>query len=346
MTWRVGLVGAGGFAGMHLAALESLADRAVVVAVADIRKDAADACAERLGCPSYGSYREMMRSEEIDVVDVLLPHAAHTQAVEDLAPLVRGIFLEKPLAASLEEGRRIVDSVRASGTTLMVAHQLLFHPIVRTAREAIAAGKIGRPVMARSLGIGWLHFTPWDFRLSKQATGGGMIADGLVHSIYMLIGLLGPVERVAGMAARAVRDEMEGEDQAAALLQFSSGVQGVVQGSYNARQPGWDEAFPEGWDQSTSIYGDRGTLRYSITPEPTLFIYDGSGDWQDITPQAEFLDSYREEFRAFFDALDVGKPAPVTAEDSLGFLRVIDALYQSLRTGCTTEVDDGPNGTG
>jgi predicted dehydrogenase len=335
MTIRLGIIGAGGFVGVHLRALEHLKDRIAVTAVADVDRSAADAVAASTGAQAYGSYAQMLAEEELDAVDILLPHHLHAPAVEAAVEHVPAIFLEKPLAADVADGERIVETVASTGARVLVGHQLLFNPVVSAARVAIERGDIGTPVLARSIGTGWLHFGPRDFRLSVAQTGGGMVADGLVHSVYMLEHLLGPVSSVCALARNAVRSEMEGEDQATTLLAFASGAQAVAQGSFAVREPGWDERFPGGWDQSVTIHGDRGTLRFSITPEARLEIFDGTGGWRDQTPPCEFLDSYRREMEHFV-AVVLGEAEPaVGAAQSLAYLRVVGAIYASLDSGAS-----------
>jgi predicted dehydrogenase len=333
MTLRLGIIGAGGFVGVHLRALEHLSDRITVTAVADVDRSAAESVAASTDARAYGSYDSMLAAEELDAIDVLLPHHLHPEAVTAAAAHVPAIFLEKPLAADVAGGERIVQTVARTGVRLLVGHQLLFNPVVRAAGAAIERGDIGVPTLARSIGTGWLHFGPRDFRLSAAQTGGGMVADGLVHSIYVLIGLLGPVARVCSLVGHGVRSEMEGEDQATALLEFASGAQAVAQGSFGVREPGWQEPFPGGWNQSTTIHGDRGTLRFSITPEPRLEVFDGARDWRDQTPPCEFLDSYRREMEHFIDVA-VGDAEPkVDASQSLVYLRVVQAIYDSIESG-------------
>ncbi len=340
--YSLAFVGLGRVADVHYAALQAAQPRARLAAVCDVRSEAVELRRRQWDVPGFTSFEELLRTVDVDAVCLFLPHDAHVEFVTLAARFKKPIFLEKPIAASLEEARRINDVCREAGVLLMVAHNGLFHPAFERMVALVRAGLIGRPLFAQAKSTLWLDFRPWDFRLNKKKTGGGCWIDGAGHLVYRLREIFGEVAEVSGMTGNLVRKEMEGEDFAAAVLRYQSGALAQLFITYGLKLPGYEHDWPQGCEQSIMISGDRGAIEYSICPRPGLRLFsevEGGRSpvlqgWivQETPEPFEF--SFVRQLAHFLDCLDSGKESRVTGEDAIETLKVLLALYaQNQKAG-------------
>jgi predicted dehydrogenase len=190
----------------YLPEFHRIADRAELVAVCGRGEARAREVAARFGVPAwYTDAARMLASEEIDAVVNLTPIQAHAETTLAILRAGKHVYSEKPAAGSVGEAEAIRDEAARRGLVLVCAPSVLLFPQVVHARRLLADGAIG-PVHA-ALGRGYGGVPPWAGYPSDPsqffAVGGGSLADMGVYPLHALTGLLGPVERVSAMAARA-----------------------------------------------------------------------------------------------------------------------------------------------
>src|SRR5437773_3429983 len=215
---RVGLIGLGAMGRNHLRVLADL-DGAELVAVCDADEEAAGAAGRKHSVPSYTTWDDMLDREKLEAVIVAVPTRFHLEA--GLAALRRGlhVLVEKPIAANLEEGRRLVDEAGKAKLVLAVGHVERFNPAVRELERRTRAGEIGRifQLQARRLG-------PFPARIRDV----GVVIDLATHDLDVMDHIASsPVERL--YAETEQRIHTDHEDILNALLKFESGVLGVLQ---------------------------------------------------------------------------------------------------------------------
>ena len=148
-TYRAAIIGCGRISGAHAKAFAQ-SGRYRLVAAADIRDEAAKSYAEQHGVPkTYSDYRLMLAEERPDVVVVATWAGLHAEMTAVAAESgVKGILCEKPMAPSLIEARAMVVAAQTNGVKLAIGHQHRFDPSWVKARELVAAGAIGTPMLA------------------------------------------------------------------------------------------------------------------------------------------------------------------------------------------------------
>ncbi|MEZ4680577.1 MAG: Gfo/Idh/MocA family oxidoreductase [Caldilineaceae bacterium] len=99
-------------------------------------------------------YRDLLVDKEIDAVDISLPHHLHCEAIVAAAQAGKHLMTEKPLCLSLDEAAQIAKAVKASGITMMAAHNQIFFPAVQQAKQMIMSGELGQIYMIHSLDCG------------------------------------------------------------------------------------------------------------------------------------------------------------------------------------------------
>ena len=333
--YSLAFVGVGRVADVHYAALQAAGSRARLAAVCDVRLQAVEQRSQQWGVPGFVSLEELLKTVEVDAVCIFLPHDLHVEFVTLAARAGKAIFLEKPISATLEEAEQINSVCRMAGVQLMVAHNGLFHPAFERMVALIREGFIGRPLFAQAKSTQWLDFRPWDFRLSREKTGGGVWIDCAGHLIYRLREIFGEASDVCGMTGHLVRKEMEGEDFASAILRYQSGAMAQVTVSYGIKLPGYEHDWPQGCEQSIMISGDLGAVEYSICPRPGLRLFsevDGGRSpalqgWIEQTPPESFEESFVRQMAHFLDCLENKKESRVTGKDAIETLKVLLALY-------------------
>ncbi|WP_203590949.1 Gfo/Idh/MocA family oxidoreductase [Streptomyces sp. SID13031] len=140
---KVGLIGGGGIASAHIEGYREHAGKIGITAVADAVEKTAAARGEELGATPYTDYLQMLEAEELDAVDICLPHHLHRDAIVAAAQAGKHVLCEKPLCLSGEEAADVRAAVTGNGVTLMCAHNQLFMPAVAKAKELLDAGTIG-----------------------------------------------------------------------------------------------------------------------------------------------------------------------------------------------------------
>ena len=205
---RVGIVGCGQAARIHLGRLEALPE-VRLVGVADPSPDAARVL---LGpradaVPTFADHRELLRATTPDAVAIFTPHRAHYRPALDALQAGCHVFIEKPLSTNPQEAVDIVGLARGRSRKVGVGHQYRLSPSFLEARRLLAAGAIGTlRLVTATLARPWLaeHSGPEDsWRLDPKVSGGGILADTGDHLIDTLVWTTGRAAvEVAALQAR------------------------------------------------------------------------------------------------------------------------------------------------
>lgn len=259
---RLGIVGLGRFARLHIECLRQIPS-VNIVAVCDIRSDAAAAVALELGCSAHTDVQEMLRSEQLDALDVLTPEDHHFEAV--MAGLAAGchVFVEKPLAGDLTQAERMVDFAAAQERLFMVGHVTRFDPRYLRMKQTIESGEIGR---IRSIYTRRSDKREY-FGLYKRSP---VVLILGVHDIDQILWYKNelPVEVYAKRSFSA-----EGEDMVCAMLTFQDGTVAMMDSNWLAPRH-----WPAPQDQFTQVMGDAGVLRMQHPDQAFSLVSDTAYD--------------------------------------------------------------------
>lgn len=295
----IGVVGLGVISGQYL---ETLGEHPAVriAATADLDADRARSVAERFPGARALSVAELVADPAVQTVVNLTIPAAHGEVARAALAAGKNVYGEKPLAVTLDDGRRIMERADAVGRFVGSAPDTVLGTGIQTARKAIDDGLIGRPLAAVATWVApghelW-HPNP-DFYYQP---GGGPVLDMGPYYIHSLLQLLGPVTAVVGLSSRS-RDERtigsgprEGEtfpvavqSHLAGALQHASGAISTVTVSFDAVRT---TAAP------IEVHGETGSLS---VPDPNMFEGDsaifrlGGEAWETLPPSAGYVDSGR-----------------------------------------------------
>lgn len=317
---RVGLIGAGGIAVRHLSGYAAHSDRVRVTAVADVVEENARRLLDGSDdVPIYTDYQDMLAKEQLDAVDICLPHHLHTDAIVAAAEAGLDVLCEKPLCLTLEEASRIDEVIQRTGITLMCAHNQLFRPPVAKARQLIDDGAIGAIYELRTTDSFVNNFDPstMGWRAHRETAGGGELIDTGYHPTYVLLHLAdsSPVE-VFATTSRHRLHFMEGEDSAQVLVRFANGALGTIVTS-------WAYDPPPVWEKF-SVIGEKGTLW-----SDGIVLHHKVPRGETTTYRPDPVDMFSAEIGSFVDCVQEGVPPLNSHVDGISVLKVILAAYES-----------------
>jgi len=236
MTVSVAIVGAGRMGQAHISALQGIED-VRITGIADVRPEAAAALATRTGARPFGDYREMLNALEPDAVYFCTPASEHREQVLCAAAQGINLFVEKPIASTVQDAFAIAEAVEAAGILCTTGYQWRSNPATDAAREALGDAPV-------SLVNGWWYWTiplvPW---IADRRFGGGQIVDQCTHLIDLMRALAGDVTTVYAAYAKNARteEELPNWDSYSLTLSFANGGVGSIASSY-ATFPGIAES--------------------------------------------------------------------------------------------------------
>lgn len=339
----VGIVGLGVISGQYLQTLADT-DRIEVRAVADLDMARAEAVAETIpGCRAVMT-AELLRDADIDIVLNLTIPAAHAGIALQAIAAGKEVFLEKPLASTLDEARAVMAAAEAAGIRVGCAPDTVLGTGVQTARAAIESGAIGQPVSASATWVSAGH-ERWhpqpDF---YYRDGGGPLLDMGPYYITSLVHLLGPVVAVSGASSRSrsqrligsgpragERIDVEVDTHLVGILHHAGGALSTVTMSFDGVAT---TAAP------IEVHGVAGSL---LVPDPNTFdgevrVHPSGGEWTPVPAAAGYVGAGRGVGLIDF-AAGQGRASGALA---LHVLEVMTALARSAQSGARESIDSAP----
>lgn len=303
MAYRAGIIGCGSIAAAHARAYQSVPE-IELVAAADPVERARRELQERFGIPrSYTDADQMLRDEQLELVSICLWHPLHaefTRRVAEHRP--RAILCEKPMATCLAEADAMIAGCESRGVKLVIGHQRRFNLSWTRARELLAAGAIGTPLMV------------------TVQTGEGLLNCGthVVDAIRYMLGdpgtewVFGAVERQTDRFERNVRSE----DCCMGLMQFRNGAQALVECDLTGTSQ----------VENYSIRGSEGVLDVQ---QRELRLLRGTGGWEQV--ETGYEDPWVGQARELVAWIEGRSGHRNEARSGRATLEILMAIYQSAR---------------
>lgn len=214
-------------------------DKAELIAAADDHDELLQRIKNEYGVEKlYKSYEEMLDKEKVDAILLSVPNDERAELTEVIAS--RGIHIQsdKPMAVTLKQANRMKDIVRKTGIKMIVNWRIAWNPGFQRAMSLIQDGAIGDVYQVRheSANSGpenhgcSKYFLEWLF--SRKKNGGGALMDYCCYGAAICISIKGKPGSVIGLAGKYVKKDLEAEDNAILLLEYSDGI-GIVEGSWS-----------------------------------------------------------------------------------------------------------------
>ena len=346
---RTAVIGCGKVGGIHAEALRRL-PRSDLVAVCDASPDRAGAFAARYGGRPFTDAGAMLDAARVQVVCLCTPHPLHAESAILAARAGVHVLVEKPLAANLADCDAMIAAAREGGVHLGVISQRRWYEPVRRMKDAIDAGKIGRPALGVFQMYSWrdpayYRSDPWRGRWDTE--GGGVLVNQSPHQLDLLRWFMGEVEEIGGQWANLNHPEIEVDDSAVATVRFKNGGLGAIVTSVSQRPGLFTKVHVHGTNgASIGVETDRGATfiaGVSEIAEPPL------NDVWTIPGEGGRLAEFEADDRARFAAIDAtthyhalqiddflaavmeGRAPSVTGLDGREVVAMFTAIYRSQR---------------
>lgn len=313
---HVGLIGAGGISHAHVPGWLALGAQVSVYSL-----EGADALAQTYGLTVVDSLDALWPLA--DIIDIVTPTATHHALALEAIRQGKHVVCEKPLALTVIEAEELKAAAYAAGVGLYPAHVVRYFPQYSAARDAIEAGRIGRPAVFRFRRQSAAPEAAWFF---DDAASGGIVMDQMVHDLDQAEWLAGPVRRVFARLRRVEREGTTPVVSAHVVLDHVSGAISHVHGTWASR------ALP--FSFSFDLAGDQGVLRYDSARDDATRLHISSRPGAGYLPGDAGVESpYAAELADFVRAIREGAASRVTAEDGTRAVRLAAAARRSIETG-------------
>jgi predicted dehydrogenase len=272
----------------------------------------------------YADYAELVN--DVDIVDICTPTPLHKPMVLEAAKAGKHVICEKPVAATLQDARAMIDACAGAGVRFFVGMVVRFFPQYRLAKELVAKGQIGRLGVLRLKRVAYEPQTPFDNWYVDETRSGGMVVDLMIHDFDYARWLAGEVERVY---ARGSRTAAGAAQYVQAIVRFKSGAIALIEG-------GW--AYPPGvFRTALDVSGTDGLIEWNSDQPAPLQTFFPSTRNESVAvglPVAGLSeDPYTAEIRHAYEAIQTKAQFEVTGADALEALRIALAVRESLFTG-------------
>ncbi|AEH86384.1 Gfo/Idh/MocA family protein [Mesorhizobium opportunistum] len=331
MSLKWGLIGASTIARQFMVNAIRVQADGKIAAVMSSSPERAQAYAVENNIALAVSTLDELLAEDIDAVYISTTNELHLEQALAAIRAGKHVLCEKPLALTSADARTMVAAARAAGVVLGTNHHLRNAGAHRAMREAVAAGRIGRPIAARVFHAVYLPENLQGWRIARPEAGGGVVLDITVHDADTLRFVLGddPVEvsaftQSAGMAGSGL------EDGAMCIWRFKSGLIAQSHEGFTTSYAG----------TGFEVHGSEGSLIASnvMTQKPvgTVMLRTAGGE-EELSFDHE--DLYVRSVRRFHAAIHGdGQPA-ATGEDGIWSLASAEAALQSASSGKAVEID-------
>ena len=344
---RVAFIGAGRISDLHaLAYLDD--ERAELVAVCDSNIDLARGRGKQWGvAPNrvFSGYHDMLALDEIDLVEVLLPHHLHFQATLDALAAGKHVSVQKPMALNLAQADAMVTAAHDAGLSLKVYENFIFYPPVQRAKALIDNGEIGDPLTIRVKSNSGISPGEWQvpasaraWRLNPDECGGGpLVFDDGHHKFALGWHFMGMAEEVHAWIGRTeVAPGAFLDAPAIVSWKFPNNRFGSLEAVYSPELALDTRHYAQ--DDRIEITGSKGVI----------WVTRGHGKMMDLPPVVMYKDrrtrtfsdmpvgwehSFINSTKHFIDAYFAGEPPSLTGEDGREVLRFALAAQESARIG-------------
>src|SRR5450432_2098213 len=278
---KVGILGCGNISGQYLEMAKNF-PILEIAACSDLDASKTKAASEKYKIPKICSLEEMLADPSIQIVLNLTIPKVHGPTGLQIVQAGKHVYLEKPLSITRDEAKKIMDAAKAKNVRVGCAPDTFMGSGLQTARKLLDAGAIGKPVAFTAL---MMNYGPEHWHPNPEffyQVGGGPMFDIGPYYVTAMLNLLGPVKRIAGMAAisapqRAIthKDRTTGQpmpkfgqmmpvetpDHVCGTMEFQNGCVGTLITSFASRFATYDGKQP------ITIYGTDGTMR---VPDPNM----------------------------------------------------------------------------
>src|SRR5690606_24940342 len=329
-----GIIGTGAIASHHANAIKAY-EGSELVAVCSSSEARAQQAKEKFGVKAYHDWTEFLKNDAIDVVCICTESGSHMEPGIAAAKAGKHVLLEKPIEVSLDRADQLIAACEAAKVKLGVIFQNRFKTGYLKVREALEKGAFGKLIMGTAA-INWYrdpsYYQTSDWKGTIKGDGGAALINQGIHTIDLLLDIMGDVESVYGQVKTVVH-QIEGEDLGLAILNFKSGAMGNITGG-TSLYPGYPERL--------EIYGEKGSVIMEAG-KITAWNMNGEESPGDVGTQTEGsgasdpmaidFNLHLAQIQDMVESIWENRDPLVTGVTGRKSLEVILGIYQSSKEG-------------
>ena len=320
---RVAVIGVGSMGFNHLRVYSELED-AQVVGISDVSAQRLETLQVRFHVPTYTDYEELIKKEKPEAVSITVPTSEHEKVASFAMRQGVHVLVEKPIAATVEEGQRMIALAKETGRQLMVGHIIRFNPAMQALKARLEAGELGKifQIFCRRAG-------PFPARIRDV----GVVVDLAPHDVDIMRFLTG-MDPLRVFAETEQRIHTDHEDMLFGLLRFPHGITAALEINWLTPTK----------IRETLVLGEKGLFRVDDLLQDLYFFENsqafgelwggmktirGVSEGKMIRYDLKRQEPLKAELQAFLDAVKNGTPVPVSGEDGLKALSLALSLVES-----------------
>lgn len=342
---RYGLIGCGRIAKNHIKA--AINNQLELVAVCDVLPEAMEKLLasynlnEDKSIKHYTDYKQMIVENKLELVSIATESGVHAEIALFCIDQGIHVIVEKPIAMSINDADEIIKRSREKNVKVCACHQNRFNIAVQEMRNALENGRFGK-LSHGSIHVRWNrdknYYDQADWR-GKWASDGGALMNQCIHGIDLLRWMLGEdVEEVYGVTRRQYHTYLEAEDVGVAIVKFTNGVVGTIEGTVNV--------YPRNLEETLYLFGENGTVKLGGTSCNNIDVWD----FKDISEEdAEnrgkkettsnvYGNGHTSLFADMIHAIMTDKEPYVSAIDGRNALEIVLAIYKSQQIGAPVKL--------
>jgi len=331
---KIGIVGTGMMGHSHLGGLAANGPVGVeYVATCDNVKDKCDAFAEKYGLKAYYDYKEMLKDESIDIVDICVPSSMHEEFAVMAANAGKHIQIEKPIAFTLEAAQNIYRAAKENGVKTMVGQVLRFWPEYVKIKELIDSGVLGDIVSVSAARLG--QMPTWAEWYKDPNISGETLMNLTLHDIDYVHYLFGKPKSIYSAGSK---DQYGCYNDVMNIIKFENGTDVLVDGSLSMT-PGYP------FTMHMRVLGNKGVVEFtykagenldSESNETSFLLYLPGEGGKEV--EFESYDAYGKEIQYFADCVRDGVDPEMVSEESI--LTVLNSILNAKESLFTGQVYD------
>jgi predicted dehydrogenase len=341
MSIGIGIVGCGMIANFHARAITD-AKGAHLVGAFSRREDKTRAFAEEHGCNAYESLEVMLADDNIQAVSICTPSGAHMDPAVAAAEAGKHVIVEKPLEITTDRCDRIIQACEQAGVRLTVTFQSRFHESSRLMKKAVDEGRFGKITMGDAY-VKWYrsqeYYDSGAWRGTWELDGGGALMNQAIHSVDLLLWLMGPVKQISALTDTLTHERIEVEDVAVATLRFANGALGVIEATTTA-YPGALKRIEIAGSEGSAILEEEDIKQWDFaneTPEDQRIRKEMLGKTETgggaADPAAIGHHGHTMLFEEAVNAINEDRPSILDGHEGRRSVEVICGIYESAKTG-------------
>jgi predicted dehydrogenase len=333
----IGIIGGGGISQTHARAAQTI-DHVEISAFYGENYEKTARLSELYGAAVYRDLDSFLSHRPMDVVIIGSPSALHAE--QGIAAARRGLHVltEKPIDVTVARADELISECERAQVKLGVCFQDRVAPHIVRLKQLIDDGRVGRPFLCSGY-VKWYrppeYYANSRWRGTHALDGGGALINQGVHTVDLLLWLMGDVERVYARTVTAFH-KIEVEDTVVATLEFSSGVVGTLEVGTSIF-PGYRRRLEVSGSEGTVVLEDDRIMRADLRrayPDLTMLIESNpSSNASASSPIVSDVTGHRRLIEDFLHAVETGGQPICDGRDGRRSVALVEAIYESSRKG-------------